>query len=527
MHRRYAVAIAAFVACLAWPVQHARAHAACAHGSVFEDANGNGVHDAGERGLAGVKVSDGEHVVATDARGRFTLASAAGRSVFVIKPAGFDAATRADGLPATWWRPGADRGCPAFALRRAAPRTAALDVLVFADPQPADMAEVGYYARDVVEPLLATRPPGTPVADLGLTLGDIVNDDATLYPAVIAQTSRLGTPWLNVPGNHDLDRDAATDETSLGQFHRHFGPDTYAWEEPEATFVVLDDVIARPGQRPAYIGGLRADQFAFLERYLSTVPRDRLLVLAVHMPLFSADGRVTFRPDDRARLFALLRPFPKLLVLSAHNHTQRHWHHDVGTGWHGGTPLHEYNVGAISGAFWSGVADAAGVPDATMADGTPNGHARLRVDAGGGYRLSWHPARLASTDPGFTGAMALHAPRVLRRGAYPAWGVFANVFMGDAGTRVEYRVDEGEWMPMTRVELPDPRLVAENVRDDQATALRARDRSPEAVLSPHLWRGALPTTLAAGEHRVEVRVLDRWLGEQRAHTIYRLVEHRR
>src|SRR3546814_14058108 len=77
-------------------------------------------------------------------------------------------------------------------------------------------------------------------------------------------------------------------------------------------------------------------------------------------------------------------------------------------------------------------------------------------------------------------------------------------------------------MPMRRVSQPDPRLLVENMRDDLAETLRGYDRSPEAKPSPHLWRGALPTDLAAGEHRVEVRAFDAWQGEQRAGTTYRL-----
>jgi len=139
------------------------------------------------------------------------------------------------------------------------------------------------------------------------------------------------------------------------------------------------------------------------------------------------------------------------------------------------------------------------------------------VKAGGEYALAWHNARDAA-DP----QVGLHAPRVLRRGAYPAWGVFANVYMGMDDTRVEFRVDGGEWMPMKKVLMPDPALVAENVRDDASEVLRGFDRSPEAELSPHLWRGALPTKLAAGDHVVEVRAFDRWRGETRATTTYRL-----
>jgi hypothetical protein len=118
--------------------------------------------------------------------------------------------------------------------------------------------------------------------------------------------------------------------------------------------------------------------------------------------------------------------------------------------------------------------------------------------------------------------MRLSAPKVLRQGAWPAFAVHANVFMGQDDTRVEYRIDDGPWQPMRRVAAPDPWLVAENVRDDLAETLRGYDRTPPAEASPHLWRGTLPTDLAVGEHRIEVRAFDRWQGEQRASTRYRL-----
>ena len=216
-----------------------------------------------------------------------------------------------------------------------------------------------------------------------------------------------------------------------------------------------------------------------------------------------------------------MRDFPHVLVVSAHSHAQRHVFHGAASGWQGPAPLHEYNVGTASGAYWSGVKDAAGIPDATMADGTPNGYAVLDVMAGGAYALEWHNARDAADT-----SIGLHAPRVLRRGAYPGWGVFANVYMGMDDTRVEYRIDDGGWLPMQKVLQPDPALLAENMRDDAAEALRGFDRSPEAEVSQHLWRGALPTTLDAGEHRIEVRAFDRWRGEVRAGTRYRLQDRK-
>ena len=389
-----------------------------------------------------------------------------------------------------------------------------LRVLVFGDPQVKSAREVDYYRRDIVEPLR-----GRHGAQLGITLGDVVDDVPALHPVVKAETARLGIPWLYAPGNHDVDPDATDDAGSLRSFNREIGPDTFIRETGLANFVVLDDVIALPGRKPAYIGGFREDQFLLLEARLPELRKDRLLVLAMHIPLFEEAGKDSFRDEDRARLFALLQPFPHVLVLSAHSHAQRHVFHDADDGWQGATPLHEYNVGAACGSYWSGVEDADGIPDAMMADGTPNGYAVLTVKPGGDYALAWHNARDATDSQ-----IGLHAPKVLRRGAYPAWGVFANVYMGMDDTRVEYRVDDGEWMPMKQVLQPDPALLVENMRDDLAEALRGYDRSPEAEPSPHLWRAALPTKLEAGEHRIEVRAFDRWRGEVRASTTYRLEE---
>ncbi len=484
--------------------------ASCTDGLVFADANGNGVRDADEKPLAGIRVSDGEHIAVTDRDGRYRLPDSAQPTVFVIKPARYRAAARADGLPDIWRPRAGEAGggqCRPFALVPQADAPDSFQALVMADSQTASPLDVSYFERDIVAPLR-----GRHGARLGMTLGDITNDDPSLYPLLVKAVTSLGVPWLHVPGNHDMDIGAHSDAQSLDSFHRQLGPDTYAWEEPSMVFIGLDDVVAQPGQKPAYVGGLREDQFAFLERYLPTVPKDRLVVLGIHIPLFDH----VFRAGDRARLFALLEKVPHPLVLSGHTHNQNQVFWSAAQGWKGARPLHEYNVGAACGAFWSGVKDAQGIPDTTMSDGTPNGYGLLNVRPQGSYSVEYRVARAAEDEQ-----IALHAPKVLRHGAYPAWGVYANVFMGHDGLPVEFRVDDGEWQPMKRVEQPDPRLLAENVADDQAARLRGYDRSPEATPSSHLWRAALPTRLEVGEHTVEVRTTLNGR-EYRSHTTYRL-----
>lgn len=498
-------------------IAFADARAAGSDCRVWEDGNGNQRQDAGEPGVAGVRLYAGRQLLLTASDGRYRLPEdSAHDALLLIKPATHALPLRADGLPDNWH---AAHGCRDFALLPSPHRDERrFEVLLLADSQVEDATELDYFRRDIVEPLL-----GKAHARFGMTLGDLVDDNLALYPQLKAQMARLATPWLHIPGNHDLDFDAVDDAGSLASYRRHFGPDTFAWEEPGLVFIGLDDVIYQPGRSPRYVGGLREAQFAFLEAYLPTLPKDALLVLGVHIPLFDKGAGVeTFRADDRRRLFALLREFPRLLILSGHHHTLGHHWHGADSGWQGAQPLHEFNVGAACGAFWSGVPNAAGIPDATMADGTPNGHARLHVMGDGGYRLSWHPAKRDGKNAAFTDVMRLYAPKVLRQGAYPAWGVYANVFAAPPDAQVEYRIDGGAWQPMQRFSGIDPWLAAENARDDGSEQLRGFDRSPEARPSTHLWRAALDTRRAVGSHRVEVRARDAHGQWQSAYIDYRL-----
>lgn len=500
-------------------------------GRVYLDADRDGRRDASEPGVAHVKLSNGRAFVRTDAKGRYRIELREGDTLFVVKPAAYALPIGADGLPVFWQherrqastelhyrgraRSRASGEFALWALADDAASKAARSLLVFGDPQPKTAAEVDYFEADIVAPII-----GRHAAAAGISLGDIVDDDLALYPAMKQAMRRLRTPWLHVPGNHDVDYDVAKDEDSLESYRAAFGPDNWAWEAPGLALIGLDNVIYLPGQKPAYTGGLRDEQFAWLQAYLDGLSSDTLVVLAMHIHLFDAEPGVhDFRRADRARLFAMLERFPHRLLLTAHEHTQRQVWYGPEDGWNGAGLLHEYNVGATCGGYWSGIVDASGIPDASMSDGTPNGYATLDWSDGGGYSLRWHVARDPADAP-----MRLHVPKVLRHGAWPGAGIYANVYMGDADSRVEMRIDQGAWQPMKRVAERDPWVRGQNLADDAADALRGLNRMPEAEIATHLWWRALPTDLAPGAHEVEVRVMDRWRGWLQARTRYTLVD---
>ena len=74
-------------------------HPTMASGTVFEDHSGAGRRQSSSRGLAGVLVSNGRDVIATDADGRWSLPVADGDSLFVIKPPHWATPARAGGIP--------------------------------------------------------------------------------------------------------------------------------------------------------------------------------------------------------------------------------------------------------------------------------------------------------------------------------------------------------------------------------------------------------------------------------------------
>ncbi|MFZ2751943.1 MAG: calcineurin phosphoesterase, partial [Lysobacteraceae bacterium] len=51
-------------------------------GTVFEDGDGDGRQGRGERGIAGVALSNGRTLAITDARGRYRLPVSPGQTVF-------------------------------------------------------------------------------------------------------------------------------------------------------------------------------------------------------------------------------------------------------------------------------------------------------------------------------------------------------------------------------------------------------------------------------------------------------------
>ena len=487
-----------------------------ATGKVFLDSNQNGELDAGERGLADVPVSNGRNVVLTGEDGTYSLKiDGKDSKIFVIKPSGYrlpvDEMNRPrfyylhkpEGSPDLEYEGVAPTGplpeSVNFPLRESEMKDD-FNVLLFGDPQPYTRQQMEYFDRDIVSELA-----GATGYEFGITLGDIVGDDLDLFQPYLQSISRIGLPWFNVYGNHDMNFDAQSDSLADETFEATFGPANYSFNYGKAHFIVLDDVVyPRTDGESGYIGGFTEKQIAFVRNDLKHVPKDHLVVLAFHIPIFLQEYGRTFRVSDRSRMFELLEEYPNTLSLSAHTHVQQFHFFGAEAGWSRMQPHMHYNVGTTSGDWWSGVPDERGIPPTLMRDGTPNGYATLTI-SGNDFTIDYKAAEYASDY-----RMSLWGPEVVPQDTWHGAQLYVNYFLGNEYTEVEYRLaGEGErWRPMNKVEEQDPHVASLRDKWDTADTLLEGKRPSNPVTSTHLWKTRVPNDLPLGTHTIEIRVKD-------------------
>ena len=509
-------------------------------GIVFEDRDGTGGPGLKNPGLAGVLVSNGRDVAVTDAEGRYSLPLPDEATIFVVKPPGLmppvDPSTN---LP-RFYRHHQPNGTPAalnlryaglaptgpmpdsldFALRRQE-EPGAFEVVMLADPQPETDAEVDFIREDLFEALIGVD------AKFGLTVGDIMFDDLSLYPRLNAIVGAIGLPWWNIGGNHDLNFEAPSRRYSRETYKRFFGPPYYAFFYGRTLFLMLDDVDylgrdpAKPGGSGKYEGRLDEAQLDFIRAVLARTPPDTLVVAVMHIPIRTYLGSEPYQNlSNRDALFRLLEGRKHCVSFAGHTHTTEHHYFSAADGWNGDEPHHHHVLTALSGSWWSGPFDHRGVASADSRDGTPNGFHILSVD-GNRYSTRFVPAKEPNgrqmrlsiesrfhgiskeADRDFRQVQLLGSP--VARAALHASTLTANVFAGGDKTEATMTIGDRPPIAMTRQSRPDP-FVEEVFARNEAT------KKPwvKAENSSHIWTARLPADLAPGAYAVTVAAVDEY-----------------
>jgi hypothetical protein len=495
--------------------------------------------------LPGVLVSNGREIARTDDQGRYRLPMAGDGAVFVIKPPGYDLPRDADNVPRHSYIHQPD-GTPAsvglryrglaptgslpasidFTLTRV-DEPADFDVVLFTDPQPESRFEL-----DHVRDTAIARAMAIPAA-FGMTMGDVLFDDLSLYGRSNRIVGRIGLPWYSLPGNHDLNMQAPDARYSRETWKRVFGAPTYAFRHGRAWFVMLDNVEwlgpPVPVGANTYRGRIGEQNLTFLRNLLAEIPRDDLIVLAMHIPLVTDTT-----PDDphgittdRAALLDLLAG-RRVLSLAGHTHTTEHHYPAEGH--------HHHVLTAVSGSWWSGPDTRTGIPSADSRDGTPNGFHVLSV-RGTDYTTRYVPAQGQPDETMrilFESEVRGGAVEVIRltrpvqglrppvpQDALADTTLVVNVFDGGPQTNLAVRIGDRPAQAMTRTRRPDP-----FVSDLFARYPETKKSWVQAIPSSHIWTARLPDDIAPGAHRITVEGTDEYGRPIRSCTVLEILGER-
>lgn len=477
-----------------------------ARGVVFLDENNNQTFDSGEKPLPGVKVSNGVKIVQTDAAGRYTLPVADDTTIFVLKPRGYRTPLSENNLPRFYYHhkpagspklrfPGVEPTGPLpesidFPLyRQEEPEK--FKAILFGDPQPRNQKELDYIAHDVVEELIGTD------AALGVTLGDILFDDLSLFENNNRMIALMGIPWYNVIGNHDINFDARNRKHANETYEKYFGPSYYSFDYGSTHFIVLDDIdwVENPQTRKfGYRGGFGEAQLEFVKNDLALIPQDQFVCLLMHIPIVGV--------HDREKMYDLIKDRPLTISISGHTHHHEHLFLTEKDGFRGAQPHHHIINVTVSGSWWSGKSDERGIPHTTMADGAPNGYSIMTFD-GDKYQLEFKAAGRSADYQ-----MRITLPEAIKAAELEKTEFHVNVFNGSEKSRVEYRIDQGEtWTPLVKTNGLDPAFVR-MFEEDRALKEKKNPNLSAPKNCPHLWKASLSSELQPGTHLLTVRTTD-------------------
>ena len=328
--------------------------------------------------IEGVAVSDGFQVVVTDQEGFYSMKPHIDSwYIFYSIPSEYKVTIGSNGMPKFFTRRESNVKEYNFALRKiedGAEKKFAL--FAFADPQVSSDAGLKRFNKEAV-PGIAKHVKTMDIPCYGITLGDIVSSGNTKNSVSYMSHMRdgmnykkIGLPVFQVMGNHDAnwfnsENPLQIDNTSSNfevkaqrSFETMFGPINFSFNRGNFHIVGMRDIVYQhDDDMGSYATGFLAEQYEWLKQDLAVVPKDKVVVLCVHIPLRNSKSTTTRYVKQ---VHELLNKFQKAHILSGHTHYMHNYGYDSTY-----KNIYEHNIGTVCGTWWT---------SNLCGDGTPNGY---------------------------------------------------------------------------------------------------------------------------------------------------------
>jgi hypothetical protein len=391
------------------------------------------------KGVADVVVTDGLVCAQTNAAGRYHLISTNSKIVYISTPSGY-LCERNNSIPVFYKKIDAKFNEYNFRLEKNPIDDNKQLFLAQADVQLVDAECLRQYQKILPDCLDVIK--SNPDRDaFSVDCGDIVGDAQSLYPSYIAVANQLNIPIYRAIGNHDMDYNGRSHETSTKTFESYFGPTRYSFNKGKVHYIVINNNFF-VGRDCYYVGYIDENTFHWLEQDLSYVTKGSLVFVVMHIPTRLTEKKLPFeytysnvadQTINYPALYNMLQPF-RTHIITGHMHYNLNLVHS--------STLMEHITGAVCATWWKS--------DICL-DGTPRGYGVYTVD---GDSVSWYYKSAGSSRD--------HQMRVYPRGAIAAYpnDFIVNVWNWDLAWKVEWFENEINRGEMTRFTGCDPEAAA-------------------------------------------------------------------
>lgn len=336
----------------------------CAVLSAADGVVTGSVKDTQGNPIAGVVVTDGKNMTATDAQGNYSFETDAERRplVYISTPSAYMLPVK-DGIADGFYRyqdaSKEENRCD-FVLKK---RDKVADEFVFipiSDPQVKNEKQLDRFRKETVPDLHRTADSLKAMEVIGMGLGDLVWDAMNLYEPYREAVANMGMTMFQLMGNHDFNLQYADMERSGASeagyaeknYYEMFGPTDYSFNIGKVHVVAMKSIDYEGKKK--YTERFTDEQLEWLKKDLSYVPEGSTVFLNVHAPV----ANTTVKGGDNVRnanaLFRILRPY-KVHIFSGHTHFYENTQPAFG--------IYEHNIGAVCGAWWAGHVNRCGAPN--------------------------------------------------------------------------------------------------------------------------------------------------------------------
>lgn len=423
------------------------------------------VMDDEGKGIAGVVVNNGREFCRTDKKGMWQLATDTAVSKFVVisTPREYKL-PQEDGIAAGFYKPVAEAMAESpkayFVLHKRDTVIDKFHYIAVSDPQIINAHDMRRWRNETVPSIMHTASMLRKTGEvIGMSLGDVVFDNMNLYAQYKQSIRSKRMTFFQCIGNHDFQKayadlhnsEPGVENYAERMFGRYFGPVNYSFNIGKCHVITMKSINYRGNCK--YEEEITEEDMRWLERDLSYVPKDVMVIFNMHAPAWNSMETID-NIENADKLAEVLAPY-ECHVFAGHTH----FFENVEVTPH----LYQHNIAAACGAWWTSNLNR---------DGAPNGYMVATVD---GTEMKW---QYRPTNSRVMVQMRVYKPGEFRtQKGY----VVANVWEWDPHCRVVW-YEDGRYMGRMQ-----------QFTDNDEAFLLTKPRPHQLAKTQHLFR-AKPTS---------------------------------